>query len=54
MKPLKCLLTCPRLAKADVEPMFLGNTKYWLIATMHTQLSSAATGSVGFNTGLSL
>jgi hypothetical protein len=34
--------------------MFLGSTKYWLIATIHIQLSNAATGSVGFRIGLSL
>jgi hypothetical protein len=48
------VLTWPRLEKAEVDPIFLGSTKYWLIATMHIQLSSAAIGSVGFRIGLSL
>ena len=48
------MLTWPKLEKADVDPMFLGSTKYWLMATMQIQLSSAAIGSVGFRIGLSL
>jgi hypothetical protein len=34
--------------------MLRGRTKYWLTATMHAQLSSAAIGSVGFRMGFNL